>query len=239
MALSVTVAYGLSVIGFAVGILICVRLLQTDDVDTAQGGFRYLLIIPGFAGLAYLAMTFNIGTISFGSESIVLPRYIDWLITTPALVGYVGYVAGAPRKWIGGVMAADALMIITGILATIAAPPQKWVFFVLSSFCHLSLFAVLYRVFPKYARQHRDRRSLFELLQNHVGLLWLAYPLVWAVGPSGLGYASTVGISLIIAYLDVIAKVPYVQLVWSNRTAFSSTSQAVDTEPTELSVADD
>jgi sensory rhodopsin len=158
--------------------------------------------------------------VTIGSESVVVPRYVDWLVTTPLLVGYVGYVAGAPRRWIAAVMAADALMIVTGSVATALDSPGKWVFFAVSGLFHLTLLGVLYGVFPRYAAEHRERQGLFDLLQNHVGLLWIAYPVVWIVGTSGMGYVSAVGVSLVFAYIDVVAKVPYVYFVWNRRQSF-------------------
>jgi sensory rhodopsin len=232
MTTHVTVTYALAVVAFAVGVGIAFRLATADDVDTERGQFKYLLIIPGFAGLSYVAMALGIGTVTVGSSEIVLPRYIDWLVTTPLLVGYVGYIAGAPKKWIAGVMAADGLMIVTGGIATVLAAPWKWVFFSVSGVFHLSLFYVLYVVFPKYVEAQSQRRGLFQLLQNHVGLLWLAYPLVWAVGASGLGYASAAGVSLIVAYLDVVAKVPYVYFVWNRRYSFDADATASGYRPT-------
>ena len=222
MTASVTAAYALAVVGFVVGVGIAARLATADDVDTDRGKFAYLLAIPGFAGLSYVVMALDLGTVAVGSEAIVVPRYVDWLITTPLLVGYVGYVAGAPRRWIAAVMAADAAMILTGGVATVTTGITKWALFAVSGGFHLSLFYVLYRVFPRYVQGFAKRRGLFELLQNHVGLLWIAYPLVWLVGASGLGYVSAVGVSLIVAYLDVVAKVPYVYFVWNNRYAFAT-----------------
>ncbi len=220
MSTHVTFTYALAVVGFAVGVGIVYRLVNAPDVDSERGAFKYLAIIPGFAGLSYVAMTFDIGLLTVGSNSINLSRYIDWLITTPLLVGYVGYVAGAPRKWIAGSMLADALMIAAGAGATVVTGTPKWVLFAVSGGFHLSLLYVLYGVFPTYATEHTKRLGLFELLQNHVGLLWLAYPLVWVVGASGLGFTGAAGVSLIIAYLDVIAKVPYVYFIWNRRYSF-------------------
>jgi len=220
MSTHVTAAYALAVLGFVVGVALAARLATVDDADTERGKFAYLLIIPGFAGLMYILMALDVGVVTVGSETIVVPRYVDWLVTTPLLVGYVGYVAGAPGRWIAGVMAADAAMIATGGVATVTTGPTKWVFFAASAAFHLSLFYVLYGVFPTYARQFAKRRGLFDLLQNHVGLLWLAYPLVWLVGAPGLGYVSAAGVSLVVAYLDVVAKVPYVYFVWNRRDSF-------------------
>jgi sensory rhodopsin len=220
MSTHVTFTYALAVVAFAVGVGIVYRLVNNPDVDSEYGAFKYLAIIPGFAGLSYVAMTFDIGLLTVGSNTINLPRYIDWLITTPLLVGYVGYVAGAPQKWIAGSMVADALMIVAGAGATLTTGTPKWALFAISGGFHLSLLYVLYGVFPKYASEHTKRLGLFELLQNHVGLLWLAYPLVWIIGASGLGFVTAAGISLIIAYLDVVAKVPYVYFIWNRRHSF-------------------
>lgn len=220
MATHVTMTYLLAVIAFIGGSGLAIRLATLDDVDADRGKFAALLIIPGFAGLMYVLMALDIGTLTIGGETLVVPRYVDWLVTTPVLVGYVGYVAGAPRRWIVGVMLADAAMIVTGAAATLLTPPGKWLLFTVSAAFHVSLFVVLYRVFPQYALNHSKRQGLFKLLQNHVGLLWLAYPLVWLIGTPGFGYVSAAGVSLIIAYLDVVAKVPYVYFVWNRRHSF-------------------
>ena len=247
MSTHVAAAYALAVVGFVIGVGIVARLMTADDVDVDRGQFKYLLLIPGFAGLSYVVMALNLGTVTVGSETIVVPRYVDWLITTPLLVGYVGYVAGAPRKWIAGAMAADAAMIVAGGVATITTGPVKWAFFAVSGSFHLSLLYVLYRTFPAYARQYEQRRGLFKLLQNHVGLLWLAYPLVWLVGAPGLGYVSAAGISLVVAYLDVVAKVPFVYFIWNRRFCFdrdagdevTGTGAAISTSATGGTPADD
>lgn len=235
MASHVTVTYALAVLAFIGGTALAVRLATVDDADASRGKFAALIIIPGFAGLMYVLMALDIGSFTGGTSTLVVPRYVDWVVTTPVLVGYVGYVAGAPRRWIVGVMAADAAMIITGGAATVVAPPGKWVLFAVSGTFHLSLFAVLYGVFPRYAVKYSKRRGLFKLLQNHVGLLWLAYPLVWLVGAPGLGYVSAAGVSLVIAYLDVVAKVPYVYFVWNRRHSFDQDAGALDRSPTQES----
>lgn len=222
--------YGLAVVAFVVGTVLAVRL-ATDEDRAKEGAFGYLVVIPAFAGVSYLLMLLDVGTLTIGTETIVLPRYVDWLVTTPILVGYVGYAAGAPRKWILAVVVADVAMILTGLVATVLPTPEKWLFFVVSSLFHLSLFAVLYGIFPRYARRHPGRRGLFKLLQNHVGLLWLAYPLVWFVGAPGLGLVSLAALGLIFAYLDVVAKVPYVYFVWNRRDSFGADTDARSAAP--------
>lgn len=218
---AVTAAYSLSFAGLLVGIGVAVMLLRGSVADNDRGQFAYLLIIPGFAAFSYLMMVLEIGVVDVGGNEVYLFRYIDWVVTTPILVGYAGYVAGAPRNWVVGVGVADALMIVTGLGASLTTGIATWVGFGVSGGFHLALLGILYLVFPRYAEQNPKRRRLFRILQNHVGLLWIAYPIVWLTSPAGFGYVSVVGTAMIIAYLDVVAKTPYVYFVWRERAAFS------------------
>jgi len=234
---AITAAYTVSLVGLIVGVGIALALLRDSSVDNEIGQFNWLLIIPGFAAVSYLMMALEIGVIPVGDNQVYLFRYIDWLVTTPILVGYVGYVAGAPRKWIVGVAAADALMILTGTAATLLTGIATWVGFGVSAAFHLSLLWILYAVFPKYARENPKRRRLFRILQNHVGLLWIAYPVIWLASPAGFGYVSVVGTAMIVAYLDVVAKTPYVYFVYRERTAFGTEPLETDAEPMETTPA--
>ncbi|AXR76864.1 bacteriorhodopsin [Natrarchaeobaculum sulfurireducens] len=221
-ASAITVSYAIATVGLLIGVVISIRLLTDDAVDNDRGGFLWLLVIPAFAGLSYLFMTLEIGVVEVGDNSVYLFRYIDWLVTTPILVAYVGYVAGAPRKWIIAVAVADAMMIAIGFAATLLTGIATWIGFGVSAIFHVSLLAILYLIFPRYVSQYPERYRLFKVLQNHVGLLWLAYPLIWLASPAGVGAVSVVGTAMIIAYIDVVAKTPYVYFVWNERFAFSS-----------------
>jgi sensory rhodopsin len=197
-----------------------------------------LAIIPGFAGLSYVLMAVGVGTVTVGGTTVVGFRYVDWVVTTPLLIGFVGYVAGASRRAIAGVMIADALMIVAGLGATAADGTLKWALFAVSAIFHLSLFWYLYVAFPKMVPDDPERLGLFSLLKNHIGLLWLAYPLVWLAGPAGVGYATFVGTSLTYAFLDVLAKVPYVYFFYARRQVFLDTVVDVASGPPEAATAD-
>ncbi|RCU47601.1 rhodopsin [Haloplanus salinus] len=218
---AVTVAYGIAAAAFLVGIGIAARLYFSLDGSVHQLPLAGLAIIPGFAGLSYAGMALGLGTVEVGGTTLAGLRYVDWLVTTPLLVGYIGYVAGASRQSIAGIMIADALMIVVGAGAVVSDGLLKWGLFVVSSCFHLSLFGYLYVVFPRQVPDAPMQRGLFSLLTNHIGLLWIAYPFVWLMGPAGLGYAGAVGVSLIYVFLDVLAKVPYVYFFYARRRIFT------------------
>ena len=223
-------AYLFTAIAFIPGVLIAYFVYQSADQKhkLAAAG---LVIIPAFAGISYLIMAFGIGTVDLGTISILSSevtlvgmRYVDWLVTTPILVGLVAYVAQAPRKRILQIMTADAMMIIVGAGAVMADGILQWVLFTVSAGFHVILFFYLYLVLPKYPDTPRET-GFFQLLKHHIGLLWLAYPLVWMLAPTGLGYVSFLGASLMYAFLDAIAKVPYVLFFYLRKDIFSVDQQ--------------
>lgn len=235
---AVTVSYMIGFVGLLIGVGIALQLLGVKD--TSGGAFGYLLVIPGFAAVAYLVMAADIGTILIDGYALPLPRYIDWLVTTPILVGYAGYVAGVKKQWFLTAGLIDAAMIGLGLGAAVLDPPFRWVLFGLSGLCHLGLLVALYGIYPQTAReQNSARRQLFKTLQNHVGLLWLAYPVVWIVSPLGIGAISGVAVAMIIAFMDTLAKTPYVYFVYTHRHAFSDaqkrTPQEEDSKPEHVS----
>ncbi|MFC7186123.1 bacteriorhodopsin [Halorubrum yunnanense] len=234
----ITVAYGAAAAAFLVGVGISAALYASLGSSTNRGRLAALAIIPGFAGISYVAMALGIGTVTVNGTEFVGFRYVDWVITTPLLVGFVGYVAGASRRTIAGVMLADALMIVFGAAGVVAGGTTKWLLFGVSSVFHLSLFGYLYLIFPRTLPDNPMQRGLFSLLKNHIGLLWLAYPFVWLMGPEGIGFAGAVGTALTYAFLDVLAKVPYVYFFYARRRAFGDVGTAEPTADRTPATAD-
>lgn len=234
----VTVAYATAAAAFLVGVGITAALYVNLGTSADRGRLAALAIIPGFAGISYVAMAFGIGTVTVNGTEFVGFRYIDWLVTTPLLVGFVGYVAGASRRTIAGVMIADALMIAFGAAGVVAGGTTKWLLFGVSSLFHVSLFGYLYVVFPRTVPDDPMQQGLFSLLKNHIGLLWLAYPFVWLMGPEGIAFAGAVGIALTYAFLDVLAKVPYVYFFYARQQAFTDIGATTTTGDGTPAVAD-
>jgi sensory rhodopsin len=219
----ITIVYIVGTLGMLAGIPPALAL-RGDDVGL---DFDYVFAIPGIAALMYALMIFDIGAVSAQGYHVPLPRYVDWALTTPLLVGYTAYVAGVKRKAIVGVALADFLMIVFGAAAVVLPSPSQWVFFALSSLCHLALLAGLYGpIRASTFDEPPSRRRLGRLLLNYIGLLWLAYPLVWLFGP-GLQLVAPEGIAAIITYLDVTAKVPFVYFIYRARKNFVRAQSAV------------
>ncbi|MEF8817072.1 MAG: bacteriorhodopsin [Salinibacter sp.] len=219
----ITIVYVVGTLGMLVGIPPALSLVG-DEVGI---DFDYLWAIPGIAALMYLLMAFDIGSVQFQGYHVPIPRYIDWALTTPLLVGYTAYVAGASRSATVGIALADFLMIAFGAGAVATGPPTQWVFYGLSSLCHIGILVGLYGPVRRSAlNEPPSHRRLARLLLNYIGFLWLAYPLVWVFGP-GLQWVDAAGIAVIITYLDVTAKVPFVYFIYRARKNFVQVQEAV------------
>lgn len=174
----------------------------------------YLLLplITGIAGLMYGVMTLSAaGTLG---SVITEARYVDWLLTTPLIVAYIGITAGAGHRLIGLAIAADVVMIAAGYVATVTTGAVSWTAFVVASIAFLVL---LYLLAAKITAVAGDRppavRSTFRTIRDITIVLWCIYPLLWLAGPHGFGLIQIADYHFTIAILDLAAKVGFDAIV--------------------------
>jgi bacteriorhodopsin len=192
--------------------------------------FGWALIVPAVAGLAYFAMGKDIGTAAILDGTVNFTRYIDWMITTPALLYLLTYaMIPDPKKrrstawrW-GGIM---TLVLLTGLLGDVTTGTVKALFFAVSS---LTFLIILYRIVDQLlvldTKNIGSRQAFFALAMAWIILvLWTAYPIVWVLGPESIRLISLSAQTTFYALLDVITKVVfaivllgYLQVQLSNR----------------------
>ena len=184
-------------------------------LQSSQKPQSYLLLpaITGIAGVLYLIMALSsAGTI--GSDVIVEARYLDWLLTTPLIVAYIGLTAGAGKRLIGKAMAADVLMIAAGYVATSFSGAARWAGFTVSM---LAFVYLLYLLVTKITAVAGDRPpavlSTFRTIRDLTIVLWCVYPILWLIGPFGFGLVRFADYHFVIASLDLTAKVGFDAIV--------------------------
>lgn len=173
-------------------------------------------VVPFIAATAYLAMAVGIGRLEMANgESLFLARYFDWAITTPILL--TGLILTAlhehPRHstHILPAVVLDALMIVTGLLAAISEnEAAKWMWFGWSCVAFLGVIYLLLGPVMKATRQLGGKMTgVYKANLVFLLVVWLIYPVEWALGPQGLGVLDTAGDAWAILVLDVTAKVVY------------------------------
>jgi len=192
--------------------------------------FSWALIVPAVAGLAYFAMGKGIGATTVFDSTVNITRYIDWMITTPALLYLLAYAMIPDQKkrrstawrW-GGIM---TLVLLTGLLGDVTTGTVKALFFAVSS---LTFLVVLYRIVDRLlvldTKDIGSQQAVYALAMAWIILiLWTAYPIAWVLGPDSIQLISLPTQTTLYALLDVITKVGfaivllrYLQIQLSNR----------------------
>ncbi|WP_123537278.1 bacteriorhodopsin [Halosimplex salinum] len=168
-------------------------------------------IVPGIAAVAYGAMAIGLGGLTTASGSVVyVPRYVDWLLTTPIHVAVIALVVGASTALVARLATLQALTVVFGFVGATLSAPLNWLLYLVGSVCFA---AVVYLLFTDAealaAEESDDVASLFRKLRSFVVVLWLVYPVIWVLAPAGVGLMDTETSALVVTYIDVVAKVGF------------------------------
>jgi len=205
-----TLWFGLGAIGMAVGSLL---LAAGDRVRPNRADRRYwlLVLVPLIATAAYATMALGLGGIALpNGGTIFVPRYLDWLLTTPLHVLYLGLLAGVGTAVVGRAMALQAATIVLGFVGGLLGGFAAAVLYLLGC---LAFAAVVYLVFTDFVVTVRDQndgtQAVFRKLRAFMIVLWLIYPAIWLLTPTTTGIMDVETTALVVSYLDLVAKVGF------------------------------
>ena len=205
-------------------------ILATGKRRTQGEGLHTVLhgIVPIIAACSYLAMATGQGLVSLPTvDGAILAgetaptrifyfaRYIDWTFTTPLLLVSLGMTAmrHGPKRHgaIVGAVLADVMMIITAFIFGASLQGwTKWTWFIVSCAAFLGVYYAIWRTqMEGNATQRDDVQATYRRNASILSVVWLIYPIILAVAPDGLGIVTDGTSVLVIAILDVIAKVIY------------------------------
>ncbi|MBA1206601.1 bacteriorhodopsin [Pseudomonas fulva] len=174
--------------------------------------------VPFIAATAYLCMYLGVGNLIKVDGSVTyLARYVDWAFTTPLLLA--GVVSSAyygtrdlygKSGYITAIVTLDVIMIVTGLIASLAPYGViKWVFFAWSCAAFAGVLYLLWKPVASIASQQPGVSPAYRRNVSFLTVLWLIYPVVFAVGPEGFWAVSDATTVWVFLVLDVLAKVVY------------------------------
>jgi len=175
-------------------------------------------IILTTATIAYFCMASDLGFASIETEfsyngfaagslrQIWYVRYIDWVVTTPALLLELVLASGLPLSDIITLIFFDLVMIITGLVGALVESSYKWAFFV---FGNMALFYIWWALFGP-ARSTSGvigaaYKKSFTASAGILSFLWLLYPVAWGLSDGG-SVISPDSEMIFYGILDVLAK---------------------------------
>lgn len=192
--------------------------------DSRNAGYHALLVpIPLVGAVGYGLLALGVGTVPIEGQPLPLVRYLDWFVSFPLVVLYLGLLAGSDRGTLAQPVGLVVSFVVLGLLGAVLAGPVRATSYLLAVVTYAAL-AYLLAVPMQVAAADRDNRvrALFERLRNLAVVLLALYPVVWVVGPFGLELLDPGTEALVVAYLDVLTKVGFVVIAVSNRAALDA-----------------
>lgn len=209
-----TLLHWLYVAGMAIGAF-HFWALSRDPKGVPQYEYLVAIFIPIWSGLAYMAMALNQGKVEVAGQIAHYARYVDWIVTTPLLLLALSWTAMQfiRKDWtlIGFLMSTQVVVITTGLIADLSE--RGWVRYLWYTCGVAAFLVVLWGIWvPLRAKSKSQGRELAELhdkLTIYFTVLWIGYPIVWILGPSGFGLVNQDIDTLLFCILPFFSKVGF------------------------------
>ncbi|APW96577.1 capsular biosynthesis protein CpsH [Halobiforma lacisalsi AJ5] len=178
-----------------------------------------LVSISSYTGLASgLTVSFlemPAGHALAGDEVLTMwGRYLTWTFSTPMILLALGMLAGTNLTKLFTAITADIAMCVTGLAAamTTSSYALRWFWYFISCTFFLVVLYVLLAEWPRDA-EAAGTDEIFGLLRNLTVVLWLGYPIFWALGAEGLAVLDVAITSWAYSILDIGAKYIFAYLL--------------------------
>jgi halorhodopsin len=151
-------------------------------------------------------------------------RYLTWALSTPAILLALGLLAGSNATKIFTAITFDIAMCITGLGAALVTSSYvlRWFFYFISCMTFLVVIYILLVEWPEDAAA-AGTADIFNTLKILTVVLWIGYPVVWALGVEGIAVLNTGITSWAYSALDIVAKYIFSFLVLNYLTSNEAT----------------
>ncbi|RKD97959.1 bacteriorhodopsin [Halopiger aswanensis] len=204
-----TLVFWLGAIGMAAGTIAFAWGRQSAAAESRQY-YTVLGAISLIATLAYAAMAMGYGWLSVDGRTVFAPRYIDWILTTPLLLLYLGWLADVNRNRLALVAGVNTVVMVGGFGAALLTGTVRFALFGLAAVAYVGLLYLILQPMTTRASEQADAiQSLFTGLRNLTVILWSVYPVIWLLGTAGFGLLTLPVDVMLTTYLDLLTKVGF------------------------------
>jgi bacteriorhodopsin len=188
----------LYITGMAIGAIYFI-LLGRNPRGVPRYEYLVAAFIPIWSGLAYLSMTVPHGDLELGKIEVAgqithFARYADWIVTTPLLLLSLSWTAmhHLPKKdWTlsASLMGTQVIVVICGLVADLSVVPWvRYLWYINGVVAFLVVLGGIWGALRAKTRsQGAELSSFYDKIATYFTVLWICYPTVWILGPSGFG----------------------------------------------------
>ncbi|MGM0606434.1 MAG: bacteriorhodopsin [Halobacteriota archaeon] len=143
-------------------------------------------------------------------------RYLTWAFSTPAILLALGLLAGSNVTKIFTAITFDIAMCVTGLAAALTTSSHllRWFWYFISCTFFLVVLYILLVEWPKDA-EAAGTGDIFNTLKILTVVMWLGYPIFWALGVEGIAVLEVAVTSWAYSGLDIVAKYVFAYLLIS------------------------
>jgi halorhodopsin len=205
-------------------ILLFVWMGQRLQTSRARLIWVSTLLVPLVSLASYLGLVSGL-TVGFvtmpaghplAGESVLSPwgRYLTWTLSTPMILLALGLLADTDRTTLFTAVTMDVGMCVTGLAAALVTSSLlvRWGFYLVSCAFFLVVLYVLLAEWPAEA-EAAGTAEIFGTLRNLTVVLWLGYPILWALGVEGFALLDVAITSWGYSALDILAKYAFAFLL--------------------------
>ncbi|AEH37065.1 bacteriorhodopsin [Halopiger xanaduensis] len=230
-----TLVFWLGALGMAAGTVAFAWGGRSAAAESRQY-YTVLGAISLIATAAYVTMAMGYGWLSVDGRTVFAPRYVDWILTTPLLLLYLGWLADINRSRLGLVVGVNTLVMAGGFAGALLTGPVRFALFGVAAVAYVGLLYLILQPMTARANEQADAiRSLFTGLRNLTVILWSVYPVIWLLGTAGFGLLTLPVDVMLTTYLDLLTKVGFGLIALNAGAALEAEYGAsiADNEPTD------
>jgi bacteriorhodopsin len=191
---------------------LCFAVMSRNPLGVPRYEYLIALFIPVWSGAAYMALALDQGKLLVDGQVTHYARYLDWVVTTPLLLLALALTAmhtiPKDKTLIAGLLGADIFMILTGLIADLSPTPIRYLWYSLGVAAFLVILWIIWGPLrAKAESQVPELARLYRLVAGVLTGLWIAYPTVWLIGPSGIGLVGPTVDTLLFVLVPILSKV--------------------------------
>lgn len=193
---------------------ITVALMSRNPRGVPKMDYLITFLIPVWSGIAYTSMAIGQGMVEVANQIAFYARYLDWVVTTPLLLLSLCltgmYYVRKNKVIIIGIMTADVVMILCGLFGDLSTGINRYIWFSIGLVSFLIILWLIWGPIREIARrQDQQLYKLYLFLAAYLSILWVGYPTVWIIGPSGLRLVTQRIDTYLFVILPIFSKVGF------------------------------
>lgn len=211
----------LYIAGMAVGAIYFIAL-SANPRGVPKYEYLVAAFIPIWSGLAYMSMALpqggdalEQGKIEIAGQITHFARYIDWIVTTPLLLLALSWTAmhyiRKDKALIAGLMATQVIVIASGLVADLSGVPWvRYTWYICGVVAFLIVLWGIWGPLQSKARLQGERLlNFYNGIATYFTVLWVCYPIVWILGPSGFRVIEQTWETLLFCLIPFFSKVGF------------------------------